>query len=322
MLPTADLHLRVHAMTRQTPAVLSVVLESLDRQPLPAAPPGAHLDLRLAPGLARSYSIVGQQAGAHRYEIAVAKESRSRGGSRFIHETLRVGDEVTASPPRNLFALEEAAPQSVLLAGGIGVTPILAMARRLEALQRPWILLYAARTRAHAAYLEDIEALAHHSRVGRLLTHFDEEHAGRPADLAATLALARPDAHLYCCGPQPMLAAFEAAAASWPPAQVHLERFSAAGGEAGDTGFTVVLERSGLRLEVPPDRAILDVVLEAGIDAPYGCMQGSCGLCETAVLQGTPEHRDHLLPESSHAGNRSMLICCSRSRTPEIVLDL
>lgn len=309
-------------MTWQTPAVLSVVLESMDRRPLPAAPPGAHLDLRLSPGLSRSYSIVGHQAGTHRYEIAVAKDARSRGGSRFIHEKLRVGDELAASQPRNLFALDETAPTSVLLAGGIGITPILAMARRLEALQRPWVLLYAARARAHAAYLEDIEALARGSGVGRLLTHFDDEHGGRPANLATVLALAGADAHLYCCGPQPMLAAFEAAAASWPASQVHLERFSGAGGDAADAGFTVVLERSGLSLEVPSDRSILDVVLEAGINAPYGCMQGSCGLCETAILKGTPEHRDHLLSESTKAENRSMLICCSRSETPELVLDL
>lgn len=319
--PTA-LRLRVRSMTQQAPAVLSLVLESLDQAPLPAATAGAHLDLHLAPGLSRSYSIVGHPGLPSRYELAVARDAKSRGGSRFVHETLRVGDELTASVPRNLFPLEEDAPFSVLLAGGIGITPVWSMVQRLEALQKPWLLVYAARSRVHAAYLEEIEALAHRTHVGRLLLHFDDEHQNRPVDLNAVLADVSHTTHLYCCGPQAMLAAYEAATADRPPAQVHLERFGSMQGSAPSAGFTVVLERSGQSLQVPPDRSILDVVLEAGINAQYGCMQGSCGLCETPVLKGIPEHRDHLLPESVKASNQAMLICCSRSRTSELVLDI
>lgn len=317
-----SLRLRVQAMTWQAPTILSLVLETLDRSPLPPAPAGAHLDLRLAPGLSRSYSIVGNAGRPNRYEIAVAKDARSRGGSRFVHERLRVGDEIEASQPRNLFALEETAPASVLIAGGIGITPIWAMVQRLETLQRPWLLLYAARGRQHAAYLTEIEALAQASRVGRLLTHFDEEHGGQPADLAAVLAQAGAEAHLYCCGPQPMLEAFEAATAGWAARQVHLERFGAAPQPPASAGFNVVLQRSGMSLAVSPERSILDVVLEAGIDAQYGCMQGTCGMCETAVLEGQPEHRGHLRPQNTDCGQERMLICCSRSHTPELVLDL
>lgn len=319
--PTA-LRLRVHSMTQQAPAILSLVLESIDNAPLPAAAPGAHLDLHLAPGLARSYSIVGQSGRTSRYELAVARDVKSRGGSRFVHEKLRVGDELTASVPRNLFPLDESAPFSVLLAGGIGITPIWSMVQRLETLQKPWLLVYAARSRAHAAYLEEIEALARRTRVGRLLLYFDDEHQNQPVNLREALADVGNDAHLYCCGPRPMLAAYEAATAHRPPAQVHLERFGVDAGTCSASGFTVVLERSGQSLQVPPDRSILDVVLEAGINAQYGCMQGSCGLCETSVLKGVPEHRDQLLADSVKAGNQAMLICCSRSRTSELVLDL
>ena len=323
MADPSTLRLRVHSMARQTADILTLMLESLDRQPLPAITPGAHLDLKLAPGLSRSYSIVGHGGAAHRYEIGVAKDPKSRGGSRFIHEKLRVGDELDASFPRNLFPLNEDAASTVLIAGGIGITPIWSMAQRLEKLHRPWTLFYAARSRTHAAYLEDIEALARRSQVGRLLTHFDDEHGHHPPDIRLLLASADSNTHLYCCGPQPMLAAFESSTAGWPTAQLHLERFGTAPSSSSSCGqFKVVLKQSGLSLEVPPERSILDVVLEAGVNAQYGCMQGSCGLCETAVLSGTPEHRDHLLSDTVKAQNSTMLICCSRSQTDELVLDL
>lgn len=322
MTASTPLRLRVHSMTRLTPTALRLVLESTDNAPLPPATPGAHLDLHLAPGLSRSYSIVGHAGRPDRYEVAVARDAGSRGGSRLVHETLRVGDELTASTPRNLFPLHESAPESALFAGGIGITPIWSMVQRLEALQRPWFLVYAARSRTHAAYLEEIEALARRSAVGQLHLHFDDEHGNQPVYLNALLARVGEDAHLYCCGPQAMLAAYEAATADRAADQVHLERFGVAAGDAPAAGFKVVLERSGQSIDVPPDRSILDVVLEAGINAQYGCMQGSCGLCETAVIKGVPEHRDHLLADSVKAGNQSMLICCSRSRTPELVLDL
>lgn len=322
MADTPALRLRVHSMMRQTQDILTLVLESLDHHPLPEFTPGAHLDIKIAPGLSRSYSIVGYGGAPHRYEIGVAKDPRSRGGSRFVHEKLRVGDEVNASLPRNLFPLNEAAASTVLIAGGIGITPIWSMAQRLEALQRPWTLCYAARSREHAAYLEDIEALARQSRVGSLLTHFDDEHGNRPADIESLLARADNNAHLYCCGPQPMLAAFESATAKWPSEQVHLERFSAAPNTAPAGQFKVILKQSGMCLDVPPERSILDIALEAGVNAQYGCMQGSCGLCETAVLSGIPEHRDNLLSDSVKSQNRTMLICCSRSQSEELVLDL
>lgn len=321
-LDAATNRLRVKAMTWQTPQVNSVVLESLDGRPLPPARPGAHVDLRLGAGLSRSYSVVGNAGAPCRYEIAVAKDARSRGGSRYVHEQLRVGDEIEVGGPRNLFELTPGAAASVLIAGGIGITPIWAMVQELERLGRRWTLHYAARSRAHAAYLADIEALAQRSVVGRLVTHFDDEAGGTPLDVAAALAAAPADAHLYCCGPAPMLAAYERAAAGRPSGQVHLERFAPAASPPGAETFEIVLARTGGTLAVPPGKSILDVLLDHGIDAPYGCMQGVCGMCEVPVLDGTPDHRDQILPEATRASNASVIVCCSRSRTPTLTLDL
>jgi vanillate O-demethylase ferredoxin subunit len=322
---TPPTRLRVKAMTWLTPQVHSVVLESLAGEPLPPVRPGAHVDLRLGAGLSRSYSIVGHAGAASRYEIAVAKDPHSRGGSRFVHETLRVGDEIEVTGPRNLFELVPDAAHSVLIAGGIGITPIWAMAQELERLGRPWTLHYAARSRAHAAYLADIVAVVQRSAVGRLATHFDDEAGGATMDIAAAVAAAPADAHLYCCGPAPMLAAYERAAAGRPAGQVHLERFApppAAPAGTGADAFELVLARSGRTLAVPADKSILDVLLDHGIDAPYGCMQGVCGMCEVPVLDGLPEHRDHILADTAKASNASLIVCCSRSRTPSLTLDL
>ncbi len=314
--------LRVRSVTRLTPLVHSLVLESLDQSPLPPIQPGDHINLRLGASLSRSYSLVGQAGRPSCYEVAVALDAHSRGGSRHVHEKLRVGDELEVTGPRNLFALQPDAAHSVLIAGGIGITPIWSMVQALERLGRAWTLVFAARSRVHAAYLEDIEALARASRTGRLITHFDDQAGGAPLDIAAVLAAAPKDAHLYCCGPAPMLDAYERAASGWPAGQVHLERFAGVAPEqAAATGeFELILARTGRNLTVPADKTILDVLLDEGIDAPYGCMQGVCGMCEVPVLEGTPDHRDMILGEDARQGK--LIICCSRSQTPSLTIDL
>lgn len=324
-LPSPLSRVRVRSMTRQTARVLTLVLESLNGEPLPAPTPGAHIDLHLGPGLARSYSIVGQGGAPNRYEIAVALEAKSRGGSLQVHTKLRVGDELAISAPRNLFELHAGATHSVLLAGGIGITPIWSMVQALEQSGRRWTLFFAARSRVEAPYLDDITQLAKHSKVGRFIAHFDDEAAGQPLDMAAALALAPHEAHLYCCGPTAMLDAYERATASWPKAQVHLERFGGAApaiepGPRGD--FELVLARSGQCLTVPANRSILDVLLDSGIDAPYGCMQGVCGMCAVPVLDGIPDHRDQILESEIRSANSSVIICCSRSLSERLTIDL
>lgn len=315
------IQVRVKAVTWLAQNVVSVTLEALDGSDLPGAEAGAHIDVKLNSKLSRSYSIVRCEGSPVRYEIAVAKDAASRGGSRYVHETLRVGDVVQISAPRNLFPITEEADLSVLIAGGIGITPLWSMVRQFEALGRAWVIHYAARDRCHAAYLVDIERFAAASAHGRIETYLDGEPGGRRMDVDAVIREVPAGAHVYCCGPQSMLAAFEAATAGLSAERVHLERFASVQPECAAREFTVALSRSGQSFEIPADRTILDVLLENGIDVPFGCMQGACGMCEVGVLDGTPQHLDTLFSEDDKASKRSMLICCSRSLTDVLTLD-
>ena len=276
---------------------------------------GSHIDVHLPNGLVRPYSLVDPGHEPERYIVGVRRDPAGRGGSAFMHDALRVGTRLRVGRPRNAFPLDVQAARTVLVAGGIGITPILSMARQLEALGREWVLHYAVRSRADAAFLEEL--LPHGQR---LHLHCDDEagHVFRMEEVAAAAPL---DAHLYCCGPAPMLAAFEAAMAGRPPGQIHLERFTAAPVPERET-FQVRLARSGLSLDVEPGQSILDAVLNAGVDCSYACMQGTCGSCEVRVLEGVPEHRDGLQPEARRLDERTMLICCSGSRSRSLVLDL
>jgi vanillate O-demethylase ferredoxin subunit len=312
--------LRIHAVTWEAEDVHTVELRPPQGGELPPFTAGAHIDLHLANGLGRSYSLVNSEGERHRYVIAVQKDRASRGGSRFVHDRLHVGDIVPVSPPRNNFALVEDAKDILLIAGGIGVTPLWCMIQRLEQLQRPWSLVYCVRTHAVAAFLEPLEALAR--RGARVRFNFDGEPGGQMLDIAALVAATPLDTHLYCCGPLPMLDAFELATAERPREMVHVEYFTPKAAPALEGGFTVHLQRSNLTLRVPPGRTILETVLEAGVAAACSCLEGVCGTCETAVIEGVPEHRDSYLTEDEHAANRTMMICCSGSKGDRLVLDL
>lgn len=294
-----------------------------DRAPLPAYAPGAHVDLVLGDHLVRSYSLVGPLDDRMRYRVAVQLDPASRGGSAWCHARLGVGTPLRISPPRNHFALVEDAPASWLFAGGIGITPLYCMVQRLAALGRPWQLHYACRTRAAAAFVDEIEALARASGgTGRLHLWCDDEHGGQPLALAPLVRSAPVDAHLYCCGPAPMLAAFRDAAAGEDSERVHMEYFRPLETVQPQGGFTVALARTGVEVEVPAGCSILDALMMNGIDAPYSCYEGVCGTCETTVLEGVPEHRDCLLTEQAKAEGKRIIICRSGSRTPRLVLDL
>lgn len=301
---------------------LGVELQSTSSALLPTFSAGAHIELQLAAGLRRCYSLLNAQEERHRYVVGVHRVPQSRGGSLFIHDELRVGHLLLASPPRNSFPLVEDAPVTVLIAGGIGVTPIWCMVQRLEALGRPWRLYYAARTRAEAPLLDRLEKLAAASACGQLVLNFDREQGGTQWRIEELVAQQDRSAHLYCCGPAPMLAAFEAATCDWPAAQVHMERFSASAPADRAGAFKVKLTRSGRMIEVTEGQSILDAVLAAGVDAPYSCMEGVCGTCETRVLAGMPEHRCAVLSAAERAEGRSMMICCSRSHGGDLELDL
>jgi len=312
------LTMRVQAMRYEARGVVSLELQDLNGATLPEYSPGAHIDLHLGNGLVRSYSLCGAPEVHDRYTVGVLLDRNSRGGSRYVHEQLRVGNTLTVGVPRNNFALDESAAHTVLVAGGIGVTPIVCMARRLAELGRPFTLLYCARSRAEAAFVETLSA---HGDAVRF--HFDDE-AGVPPDLNAVLAGQDVQTHLYCCGPGPMLTAFEAACEAHGYPNVHIERFAADPSvEAVQEGeYTVTLSRTGANVKVPAGKSLLDALLDAGVQVDYSCREGVCGSCETAVLEGCPDHRDSVLSNNERAANKTMMICVSGCKGSRLVLDL
>jgi len=321
-MENGTLEVRLTAITFEAEGINGYVLEPVTDIELPAFTAGAHIDVHLPGGLVRSYSLVNNPEQRNRYVLGVARDPASRGGSVYMHDSLRVGSKVKIGVPRNNFPLNESAPRSVLIAGGIGITPMYCMLQRLQTIGRAWTLCYSARSRAHAAFLSEIEALARVNPNAKLHLHFNDEAQGAHPDIAAMVASAEADAHLYCCGPAPMLDAFTKAAASRPSDTVHVEYFSAREEAATDGGFTVKLARSGKTIPVCSGKTILDALLDAGVDTQYGCMQGVCGSCETRVLAGIPDHRDGLLDEAARNSNATIMICCSGSKTPELTLDL
>jgi tetrachlorobenzoquinone reductase len=288
----------------------------LDGGPLPAYQPGAHIDLHLPNGIVRQYSLTEAEPNSSSYTVGVKRDPASRGGSRYVHDELRVGKAIKISAPRNNFPLVENAAHVVLFAGGIGITPIWCMVQRLAKLGRPWTLHYACRSRADTAFLPALKEMA------GAKFHFDDESAGKFLDVGALVAAAPKDAHLYCCGPTPMLKAFETATASWPREQVHIEYFTPKQEAAKAGGFVVELARSGKEFVIPEGKSILQVLLDAGVDVDYSCELGICGACEQRVISGEPEHRDAILTEEEQASNTKVMICCAGCKSERLVLDL
>jgi vanillate O-demethylase ferredoxin subunit len=314
----------VHSMSLERGRTLLVELRGADDTPLPSFEAGAHVELQLAPALRRSYSLIGDPAERQRYLVAVRHETAGRGGSRYVHEQLRVGQRVAVSAPRNHFALCEDATLSLLVAGGIGITPLWAMARRLEQLGRRWELHYAMRSRAEAPLLERVVHLGASSRHGRVQLYPSAGPGLRRLEMPALLGAAPAEAHLYCCGPARMMADFQAATLQRDPATLHREHFSApvSAGPAPTEGFTVKLAASGSTLHVPAESSLLHVLLEHGVPLAHSCEQGVCGSCEVVVVEGDIEHRDAILTEQERREGRSMMACCSRARSGHLVIAL
>lgn len=288
---------------------------------LPAWEAGAHIEMAVetAPGVPahRAYSLVGEDAGGRHYEIAVQREDGGAGGSRWMHG-LRPGDLVRARPPANHFALAAQAREHLLLAGGIGITPILSMARALLRQGRSFALHYAARTPEAMPYREQVGALP-----GATL-HFDAGQPGQGMPLPALLARPDPGRHLYVCGPMGLTEATVRTAQQlgWTDDCIHYELFAGALAQSGDTGFEVECAQSGRVFVVPPGKSILDVLTEQGMDPLFDCRNGSCGVCVTPVLQGTPDHRDSTLSAQERARADQLCICVSRAHSPRLVLDI
>jgi ferredoxin-NADP reductase len=311
-----DLRLCLVGRYFETPDVVVLDFATADDKPLPRWQPGAHLELRHPNGLTGHYSLCGDPASGDVWRVAVQLEQCGRGSSKQTH-ALDVGDRVDAYGPINNFPLDES-PRYHFVAGGIGITPILPMLRQASERGAEWQLSYGGRSRQSMAFAKELAELGE-----RVHLHPQDQLGLLPLD--DLLGVPTPDTLVYCCGPEPLLAAVEAYCRTWPAGSLHVERFTARATPAGSTSaaFDVILERRGTRLSVGADQSILDAVLAAGVDHPFSCTEGVCGTCETAVLRGVVDHRDSILDEDERRANETMMICVSRSATAEpLVLDL
>jgi ferredoxin-NADP reductase len=287
-----------------------------DDRELPSFAPGAHVDLQLGDDLVRSYSLINDGANCPLcYQLAVARDPHSRGGSTFVHDCLTEGMEVQVGAPRNNFALVEDAKHYVFIAGGIGITPIYAMLRWCVAHGKSWQLAYATKTAERCAFRDELSEFSH------VRLHHDDEEKG-VLDLTPYLDGPPAGTHLFCCGPQALMASVKDATVNWAAGSVHFEWFSAPASARGPAEpFEVVLNKSGQRLLVQSDQTLLSALREAGIPIASVCAEGVCGTCETAVISGEIDHRDHILTDEEKAAGATMMVCCSRSRGT-LVLDL
>lgn len=301
-----------YAMARD---VLEIELTPVDGQPWPDHAAGAHLDVQLPNGLLRQYSLVAPAAGRRSNRIAVLKTADSRGGSAFIHERLTLGHRILVSEPKNNFELVDA-EHVVLVAGGIGVTPLLAMARELAATGRSFEFHYQVRTPDRAAYVAELHELV---PEGRLFIRSDSEDGFFNPEVA--FAAATPGAELYVCGPEAFMTHVIKGAEATGIRAVHIEHFKH---EADTEGrpFVVTAATSGLTLEVGADQTPFEVLDAAGVFVPTACEQGVCGTCVVRVLDGTPDHRDVVLSAEEKASGKMVALCCSRSLTPELVVEI
>lgn len=317
----STLALHVLHIENLTPRVRKLVLGPADGRPLPAYEAGAHIELHVpvsANGvlLHRAYSLVRPAGESNTLEIAVQLEENGSGGSRWVHG-LRHGDELTANAPRNLFALQGASQQPLLLAAGIGITPILCMALELERQGLTHEMHYVARTRELAAYADEVTAL------GGATCWFDEGDPSRGIPLPTVIGAPVAGRHLHVCGPKAFIGAVleTARQLGWPEGQLHCELFTGTLAEQGDHAFEVELKDSGRTLSVAADQTILEAMEQAGMDPLFDCRRGDCGICVARVLGGDADHRDVCLSAREHeAGN--FCVCVSRARGERLVLAL
>lgn len=307
---------RVECKQEVADGVVTLTLREIENRPLPPWAPGAHVDLILGQAPIRQYSLCGDPADHHVWRLGILRDPGGSGGSLYVHDQLQVGDTVQVRGPRNNFPLVPA-PKYLFIAGGIGITPVLAMIETAEASGAEWELVYGGRQRASMAFLDEL------ARYGDRVSVRPQDETGL-LDLDTLLGTPRADTRVYCCGPEPLLAAVEQLCATWPSGSLHVERFTAKPltEPVRTDSFEIILERSELALTVPADRSILSVVEEAGVGVLSSCSEGTCGTCETPVLDGLPDHRDSVLNDEERQAGDCMMICVSRACTPRLVLDL
>ncbi|PVH28449.1 PDR/VanB family oxidoreductase [Pararhodobacter oceanensis] len=315
IVSAAQLEVEIAQITQEAEGVVSLILRAPDGTALPTWQAGAHIDVILPNGLVRQYSLCGDAQDCSTWRISILHEREGRGGSAYLHGHIKAGDRIRVSQPRNNFKLAEAEHYK-FVAGGIGITPILAMIHEAEAAGKSWSLLYGGRSRNTMAFLDDL------ARFGDKVTIAPQDEVGL-LDLGGYLGADDDGAHAYVCGPGPLIDAVEAQCASWPAGRLHRERFAPKQKITAEPGgFEVQLAQSGERIYVPPDESLLDVLQDAGHEVTNSCTAGICGTCLVNVLAGEPDHQDDVLSDADRASGKMMLVCVSRSKSDLLVLDL
>ncbi|WP_250285289.1 MULTISPECIES: 2Fe-2S iron-sulfur cluster-binding protein [unclassified Frankia] len=315
--PSATAFLTVVSRTVEADDVVSLTLADPGGRPLAPWAPGAHVDVVTGPGRVRQYSLCGDPADHATWRVAVLREAAGRGGSAYLHDEAHAGSTLEVGAPRNNFPLVDAG-RYVLIAGGIGITPLLPMIAELTGRGADWTLLYGGRQRTSMAFLPTLSAYG-----DRVVVHPERERGLLP--LGTVLARPEEGTAVYCCGPEGLLGAVEAACGSWPPSALHVERFrprEPAGDAAADTAFDVLIASTGQRVRVAAGRSILEALERTGLDMPSSCREGTCGNCETRFVEGEVDHRDSVLSPQEQRDGDAMMICVSRARGDQLVLDL
>ena len=317
----ATLDVRVARKSIEATDICALELQPMAGASLPAFTAGSHIDVHTPAGPVRQYSLCNDPRESHRYVIGVLKDPSSRGGSRAMHERLMPGDLLRISAPRNLFQLVPGAHRSLLLAGGIGITPLLAMAEHLQATAADYRLHYCTRSPERTAFRLRLADLGVDRRV---VHHFDDGDPAQRLDLDRVFGDQPEGTHLYVCGPSGFIehVVGAARAAGWPPERLHVESFSPAQPASLGVAFDVVLARSGRVIRVGGQETVAAALAAAGVEVPLSCEQGICGTCLTPVLEGEPDHRDLFMTDQEHACNAAFTPCCSRSRSATLVIDL
>jgi phthalate 4,5-dioxygenase reductase component len=315
--PPPTMPLRVTRNDKIADGIHLLEFRDPDGRSLPEFSAGAHIGIRVPNGLLRKYSLCNDPAERDRYQVAVKRESNGRGGSCSLIDDTKAGDELDVIAPVNDFGLPPRAQDFLFIAGGIGVTPFMAMIREIMAQGKRFRLFYCSRSPETTAFRDELGAPEFKDSV---IIHYDQGDVSRSLDLRPILVERKNREHLYCCGPRPLMEAVRAMTDHWSPTAVHFEAFSEAEThKADDKLFKVKLARSGAVIEVPTDKTILEVLRERGLDVPSSCETGTCGTCRTKMLAGEADHRDLVLAE--HERKDTIMICVSRARTDEITID-
>jgi ferredoxin-NADP reductase len=313
-----SLCLQIHSAVYDGQDIRLLDLRAGDGSLLPIFRAGDHIDVAAGSERVRQYSLLNDPHERHRYVIAVLRHAHGRGGSAHLHESVAAGDHLSVGPPMGHFGLDEGAAHSVMIAGGVGVTPLWSMAQRLQRIGRSWAMHYVARTPEVATLLGPLRGLG----GDRVTLYFSRAPGGTRPDLEQLVAASPSGTHFYACGPGALIEAFKTACRDLPSTHVHLEYFNAAAPAAVVGGFKLELAQSKRTFEVKPGQTVLEALSAHGVSVPYACREGVCGSCETRVLSGRPDHRDLVLTDAERAENKTMMVCCSGSLSDCLVLDL